>query len=337
MIGQWLLAIADDLTGALEVGAHFAGSVVTTKCTISTRPEAPVLVIDTETRHLPAGEAAAIVRDAVRAARRFHPRLIYKKTDSTLRGNIAAELRALLQAMPGRSLVYAPAYPAMGRTVKGGRLFVAGVPVDETPFAADALNPVRTSDIAELLAGIPVIVLDGESDADLDAAARRITAQDPPPPHAAGPAALARALSACLQAERFVRPALPRVSRCLVINGSRHPASAAQIAFARAHGCFDSAWVHFDAVTAGDGLDRARYTGEQVCRMLAESSFDGIVVFGGDTAFGIHCALGSRDFHPYGEVVPGVPVSRCGDLVWITKAGGFGAPDILCDIRNKLT
>jgi uncharacterized protein YgbK (DUF1537 family) len=64
---------------------------------------------------------------------------------------------------------------------------------------------------------------------------------------------------------------------------------------------------------------------------------DAVVVFGGDTAFGIHHAFGAPAFDSYCEVYPGVPLSRCGDLFWITKAGGFGARDLLCEIRRRLT
>jgi uncharacterized protein YgbK (DUF1537 family) len=64
---------------------------------------------------------------------------------------------------------------------------------------------------------------------------------------------------------------------------------------------------------------------------------DALVVFGGDTAFGIHKALGGQPFEVWGEVLPGVPLSRSGDLFWITKAGGFGAADVLCGIRRILT
>jgi D-threonate/D-erythronate kinase len=330
----WVLAIADDLTGALEVGARFAGSVVTTELTVSARPDVGVLVIDTETRHLPADAAAGIVRETVSAALRFDPWLIYKKTDSTLRGNIAAEFRALLQVAPERSLIYAPAYPEMGRTVRNGQLFVHGIPVHQSEFAADPLNPVRCSDLAELLAGIPLSLQDGETVGDLAEIAREVVERDPPP-LAAGPAALAGALAAHLQRGRNVF-ALPNVSRCLVINGSMNPVSVGQIEFARAHGCFDDRWICFDGTGEGEGLERAARTGEKVRQILQESQIEALVIFGGDTAFGIHRALGSHDFRPCGEVAPGVPISRCGDLFWITKAGGFGPPDVLCDIRRRL-
>src|SRR5438105_11986422 len=89
------IAIADDLTGALEVGAKFAeyglpATIVTDLSSLPVRAS-PVLVIDTETRHVSAGDALARTRQVATFAREHSPTLIYKKTDSTLRGNIAAE------------------------------------------------------------------------------------------------------------------------------------------------------------------------------------------------------------------------------------------------------
>ena len=178
--GRWILGIADDLTGAIETGAKFAGcgleARVTTDLAVAGAPEIPVLVVDTESRHLTAELAGRTVYESVASALRFAPWLVYKKTDSTLRGNIAAEFRALLALMPQRPLVYAPAYPEMGRTVRRGRLFVGGLPVNESIFATDPMDPVRESDIVALLGGIPAVVLDGESCADVRSAADRILA-----------------------------------------------------------------------------------------------------------------------------------------------------------------
>jgi uncharacterized protein YgbK (DUF1537 family) len=60
-------------------------------------------------------------------------------------------------------------------------------------------------------------------------------------------------------------------------------------------------------------------------------------VFGGDTAFGIHQALGAVPFEPLGELAPGLAVSRSGSLIWVSKAGGFGAPDVLRTIKEQLS
>ena len=332
---QWVFALADDLTGALETGAKFAAAGiearVTTERTIEGPPDHPVLVIDSETRHRTSQDAAAIVREIALEARRFSPWLVYKKTDSTLRGHIAAEFRALLEAFPERELVYSPAYPDMGRTVRGGQLLVHGIPVHQTAFAADSLNPVLQSDFATLLSGLPVTLHHGESNADVHSAARSILALQAPS-LAAGPASFAGALAGVLPLPRARPATLPRIARYLVVNGSRHPASHAQIA----QFSFDERCVLHHHSSSASGPSRATEVGQQVYATLASSRFDAIVVFGGDTAFGIHRALGSQPFEAYGEVVPGIPISRSGDLFWITKAGGFGGPGVLCDIRKRL-
>jgi uncharacterized protein YgbK (DUF1537 family) len=339
-LDRWILAIADDLTGALETGAKFAQhgleARITTEVAVSASPDIPVLVIDTEARHLQASEAERVVREAALNASRFSPWLIYKKTDSALRGHIAAEFRALQHTFPDRALLYAPAYPEMGRTVKNGQLFLWGTPVHESAFACDLLNPVRESDISVLLGDIPAVILDGESRADIQAAARMVL-QSEPPALAAGPAALAGALAECLRSPGESVRGWPSISRCLVVNGSLHPASMEQIAFARERGFFDDQWQYFDSEVFGSGLERALQTGQYVRRVLDTSAMDAIVVFGGDTAFGIHQALGAPAFDPYGEIVPGVPLSSCGGRFWVTKAGGFGERDMLYDIRRYLT
>ena len=105
-----MLVLADDLTGALEVGAKFAatgaGVMVQTnlRSPLNKCQEEPVLVVDTETRHTPPGQARQIVSDLSRAASEAGFHYVYKKTDSTLRGNITAEIKGLCDAFPDSSL-----------------------------------------------------------------------------------------------------------------------------------------------------------------------------------------------------------------------------------------
>jgi len=338
--GGWILAIADDLTGALETGAKFASCGlavrVTVELSVSAVPDVQVLVINTESRHLPAMEAARIIHEAAVSASRFSPWLIYKKTDSTLRGNIRSEFHALQQVFSDRALIYAPAYPEMGRTVKDGRLLLWGTPVHETAFAADLWNPVYESDIRVLLGDLAVHILDGESSADVREAAHLVMTSETPP-FAAGPAALAEALAECVYSPGERAHRWPSVSRCLVVNGSLHPASVGQIALARERGFFNADWKRLDCDVRGAGSERAAETGECVRRLLDSSPVEALIVFGGDTASGIHRALGAPAFESYGEIMPGVPLSLCGGMFWVTKAGGFGEPDILCQIRRRLT
>src|SRR5690348_11280361 len=113
-----MLALADDATGALETGARVGQPVFFTPDSLPARLPA---VLDTEPRHLSPEDAyARIYKIACEAARAGISR-IFKKTDSTLRGPIGAEFRALLDAWPDSPLIYAPAYPDLGRIVHDGR------------------------------------------------------------------------------------------------------------------------------------------------------------------------------------------------------------------------
>ena len=323
-----IFAIADDLTGALEVGAKFAAVGLEAHVTTRLASRAGgIVVFDTETRHLSGPDAALRIGSLTRNQRQ---QLIYKKTDSTLRGNISAELGALAKAYPDRQIVFVPAYPALGRTVRNGELLVDGIPVHETPIGRDKLNPLHSSSIQACLGSVEATVIDGETDADIRAAAQQIL-KDRHPVIVAGPAAIAGALASELShANRDVE--LPRKMRCLVINGSQHPASAEQME----HCPFDELWHRFDYRGTDQGLDRAGRLGEQVKAVLTDSRFEAIIVFGGDTAYGIHEALGAVDFESCGEILPGLPVSKSQGLYWITKAGGFGKADLLQRLKEKL-
>ena len=160
-----LLIVADDFTGALDTGVQLAGSGARTR--VVTDPAfspqsaegAEVLVIDAETRHLPPAQAADIVGGIVRRAVEQKVPYIYKKTDSALRGNVGAELGALLAASGEEALPFLPAYPQIGRCTKGGVHYIDGQPVAESVFGIDPFEPVRHSDLAGLIgaqSGVPV-------------------------------------------------------------------------------------------------------------------------------------------------------------------------------------
>jgi D-threonate/D-erythronate kinase len=351
-----ILSLADDATGALEVGAQFASGGTAARvwfgdepAGVPAGPPGAALVIDTETRHL----SPRAAHDRVFRVAGGGADFIFKKTDSTLRGNIAAEFRALLELFPERPLVYAPAYPALGRTVAGGELFVDGLPLRETAFARDPLNPVRDGFIPALLAecgarveivadparigsleaGV-LYVCDGSKDADLAAAASALH-RSGQPCVAAGPGAFAGHWIRPLAA--FSLPQRPVAGRCLIVNGSLHPVSRRQTEIAS-----DGGWpiLNTPEDRRNDPLAIAQKLALSVRAALARDPFDGLVVFGGDTLYAILKALEIDIVEACGELLPGVPLSRARwrnrDLALITKAGGFGQPDVLASIRRSL-
>ncbi len=123
-----LLIIADDLSGAADCAAGFAKRLSTeivldTETTSST---AAVVAVDVDSRRLDPG-AAAKANSAVLQQRQYANRGLYKKIDSTLRGNVASEIAAL-QALRGLAIV-APAFPAMGRTTRDSVQLINGISV----------------------------------------------------------------------------------------------------------------------------------------------------------------------------------------------------------------
>ena len=219
MADKLIAIIADDLTGAADAGVQFVHACYRTVVFFS---ESEVLAedldavsFDTDSRAMPAGFAAKRVLEAARGVR--EARVVYKKLDSTLRGNVAAELAAALGGARRERAVVAPAFPAAGRTTLGGVQRVHGVRVDETEMANDPHTPVQVAHVPSLLAdacssvdvlsvedltdrgrvrraleGSECVVADAERDADLEALVRAVP--DPARVLWAGSAGLALAL-----------------------------------------------------------------------------------------------------------------------------------------------
>jgi uncharacterized protein YgbK (DUF1537 family) len=129
-----LLIVADDLSGAADCAIAFAAAGRKTIVSLDAKApdasaSATVIAADTDTRRLTPADAAKRTADAWHALRAPGRRL-YKKIDSTLRGNWTAEVAALAR-LAGPAIV-APAFPATGRTVRDGRVIVRGVPLEET-------------------------------------------------------------------------------------------------------------------------------------------------------------------------------------------------------------
>ena len=159
--GPRVLIVADDLTGALDSAGAFAGQGIPTKVvaqTLASDPQAvldaQVVAVNTASRHLPADDAAAQVQWAARHFAGQSFAYIYKKVDSTLRGNVVAETVALMDSCGRGVALVAPAFPAQGRTVTNGIVHVEGVPLAQTGFATDALSPPPLEPLGEVFGSV---------------------------------------------------------------------------------------------------------------------------------------------------------------------------------------
>lgn len=146
--------IADDLTGAGDSVVQFASAGIPGVVAFGTAfplEQARVIALDTDSRGLAADEARQAVAEAVRQLRSLGATHLYKKGDSTLRGNLAAELDALMDEAGMELALVAPAYPANGRITAGGFHLVRQVPVAESEAARDPVSPVHESHLPTLL------------------------------------------------------------------------------------------------------------------------------------------------------------------------------------------
>jgi uncharacterized protein YgbK (DUF1537 family) len=160
---QHCLLIADDLTGGADAGVQFVKRGLKTLL-ISFRGDRPVpfmahpadvLVINTITRGLPPAEAFDILSVLSGLLKSFDPKrfpILYKKIDSTLRGNIGSEIDAILRETNLPLCFLAPSYPEQGRVLVGGIMMVGEKPLALTEAARDTASPVQESHICKLLA-----------------------------------------------------------------------------------------------------------------------------------------------------------------------------------------
>jgi D-threonate/D-erythronate kinase len=384
-----VVIVADDLTGALDVAGPFANRGHATWVAVDPRqvdPErfaaAEVLSVNATSRHLTTGLAAALVRESVERLCPQRTEILIKKIDSTLRGNVAAETLAAMEASGRPNAIVVPAFPAQGRTVSQAIVHVKGVPLPQTSFAHDALSPpprdpldvvFRAAAPGAVVQAVPphgpfelsargerprIYVVDSASDADLltTITALRARLADCV---LVGSAGIAGAVAqAHLQARAYPPP--PRVSGdILVVVGSRAEQSAVQVdALARQAGAAlfrapngkleDDAVLHdgrpvviLRAVhgadgTAADAAEVARALARSAVRVLHTGRIEALLATGGDTAIAILDALGVPALQVMGDLLPGIPYSRLdleGRTLWLlTKAGGFGVPETLCEV-----
>lgn len=150
--------IADDLTGANDTGVQFtkhglcAMVVLDIDSINAMASQADVVVVDTDSRWSDPRTAYNRVKTAAEVLKKAGISTIYKKIDSTLRGNVGAEIDAVMDVLQAAVAFVVPAFPATGRVTVDGKQLLRNVPLDKTEVASDLLSPVVESHIPTLLA-----------------------------------------------------------------------------------------------------------------------------------------------------------------------------------------
>ena len=149
--------VADDLTGANDTALQFHLQGANTQILLSNDVEplniknTKTWAVSTESRNISQEEAFQAVKSAAQMlVDKINPDYFYKKIDSTLRGNIAVEVLALLDTLNWDAAVVVPAFPQEGRITVGGYHLLKGVPIERTEMARDPRFPIFESHIPTL-------------------------------------------------------------------------------------------------------------------------------------------------------------------------------------------
>lgn len=148
------LIIADDFTGANDTGVQLTKREIETHVVLDGKNinnKDISYVLDTESRALSEEEAYERLKNQMNGIFNNHFDLVYKKIDSTIRGNITSELIAIDEEFKPDLIIFAPAFPDIGRVTKDGVHFVNGKRITETEFSRDPLKPVKEDNIQRLL------------------------------------------------------------------------------------------------------------------------------------------------------------------------------------------
>ena len=153
---QKYVVIADDLTGSNATCSLFkkiglrAASIL--KLQGNRNYDIDVISYSTASRGLNKEEAYKKVSEAIKILKSKDILVYNKRIDSTLRGNIGAEINAMLDNLENdRIAVVVPAYPDSGRIVVNKTMLVNGVLLENSDAGKDPKTPIKTSCVENLV------------------------------------------------------------------------------------------------------------------------------------------------------------------------------------------
>jgi uncharacterized protein YgbK (DUF1537 family) len=348
-------AIADDVTGATDLCTVLVRGGMRTVLRIgvpdAVDADADAVVVGLKSRTAPVDEAVRDSVESLRALRVWGAERFYFKVcstfDSTPQGNIGPVADALLDELGADFTVVTPAYPANGRTVYKGHLFVGDVLLSESSMRHHPLTPMTESNLVRvlqrqtprrvgLLGGddLTYAIADALDDVDL----RRLGERYRDLPLLVGGAGLALGLPSAHGFAGAAAPAPHPDGPAIVLAGSLSEATREQIdRFGAALTIDEYDGYSGETILVHSGGRSDRDAGE-VERRLASIAQDAvasgarrIVVAGGETSGAVVQALRLRSLAVGEEIAPGVPWMTALDhdppLALALKSGNFGGPD----------
>lgn len=362
---MFLGAIADDVTGATDLCSVLVRGGMRTVQTIGLPervPDADAVVVALKSRTAPVDEAVAQSIAALRALRAAGAERFFFKIcstfDSTPAGNIGPVADALLDELGAEHTIVTPAYPANGRTVYKGYLFVGGMLLSESSMRNHPLTPMTDSNLVRVLQrqtkrpvgllGAPDVtyeIADALTDDDL----RVLATQTKSLPLLVGGAGLALGLPEAYGFSGNAAPAPHPNGPAIVLAGSLSEATRGQIARMASHYPAYSL-DEFDGYAGETVLVHSGERGDTDPRAIEGRLADiamravaagarRVIVAGGETSGAVVQALGVRALAVGEEIAPGVPWMTTLDteppLALALKSGNFGGPGFFLEALER--
>ncbi|WP_085909359.1 four-carbon acid sugar kinase family protein [Kiloniella majae] len=337
-----IFVVADDLTSAADGAAPFLGrgldiTVRRWDLDISVKLSADVMSIDCGSRSMNEKEATFVVGQAVKRAP--DSAILLKTIDSTLRGNIKAELKAAFDVSGRKRIVIAPAFPMAGRTTQKDVQLIDGIPVSETSYANDPVHPARTSRISDLIPdGIETVnILNAKTQRELN---EQVVAFDHPEEILwVGSPGVAIALATALFGKKVSKPPIPYVGSSLVVVGSANSVSRAQAQRTQDKAYITCLMVPEKRVKDANTILSALTS--HAADLAQSGQYGAVIATGGDTMDALLKVLDIDEFSLVSEFEPGFPLGIAqlpngNSIIIAMKAGGFGIEETLLRAAERL-
>ncbi len=361
-----LALIADDFTGANDLALQLIkyGIKVITTTKISSLGKNEVEVITSESRNIDEKLAREKVGEIVEKFQENTYDKFFKKIDSTLRGNVRAEVEVLRKMVGNETIAYVVPFPSVGRIVKEGLHYVNGLEIHKSIFGQDPICPVKTSKIKDYFPGRLIelheirsgklteilkeakeidLIFEGEEEKDIDIIGKALV-ESGKDKHVVGSS---RIMESLLKYWNYSK------NKVLVVAGSCNDVNLEQVkTFVEKNKfrIFDYKIGEF-LVESGCGKDiilrSIREKKEMIEDLKIRSSRDikgelvevaieiikkegikKIISSGGDISMELMERLGLDTFEVTNYIEAGISYGRSGEYEFITKPGGFGSESI---------
>lgn len=362
-----LSMVADDFTGANDLALQLIkyGLDIKSYVSLEHMDADSIGVVTTESRNI--AEA-----DAVKKCKEYYSKLIedgydyfFKKIDSTLRGNVKAEVEVLKKLIPGEKIAVVVPFPQNNRIVIDGRHYVEGMALHESSFAKDPVHPIKTNvlkeyfggrrvsleeirsgRLTEILKGIEedLVVFDGETDSDLEAIAGGLCGAGMDR-HIVGSAAI---MEHMLKVWGYAKEEI------IIVSGSCNDKNIEQIdTFLKSRKInrveYYPAEDRVEDMCIGeDYLIRSirekremeatlkevetekisKRLAREAVRIIRDKGIRKIISSGGDISIELMIQLGLENLEIEAMIEEGIAYGKSGEYEFITKPGGFGNKNI---------